>query len=66
MMAHPTKPPAGHAVAAGIYQCHLPGFGLRVVYIDLIGTQINSHVGLMQKVIGEKLFDDIPLCSPGK
>ena len=58
---NPLDAAAGHGIETGIHHRHLPVLRGIVVHLHLVVGHVEGDVRIVQKIIGEKLLDDILL-----
>src|SRR5712692_7209262 len=59
--AHALEPASGHRGFAGIDQRNLPGLHAVVEDLHFVVLHVEGHVGHVEEVVGEVLFDEITL-----
>jgi hypothetical protein len=57
------KPPSRHGIVSRIHQRYFPIFAVVVMNLDAVVLDIDSHVAVVQKIIGKPFFDIVSLIS---
>jgi hypothetical protein len=61
VLRHPLQAAAGHGGRAGVDQGHAPVLGAAIVDGQLVLSQVDRHVRLVQEVVGEIFLDHVAL-----